>query len=76
MPRQHAHERFLRREVRIGGLAAIAEHQSKVATRQRRNHQEMIRADAVVKVVGPVGEPVEIHVKILEKTARVVLPLD
>src|SRR5256712_3080199 len=43
---------------------------------QRRNHQEMIGADTVVKVVCPIGKAVQMNIEILKEAAGVVLTLD
>ena len=74
--REEPHECLLRRERGIGGLAAIAQQQTEVTAGQRRHHQEVIGADAVVKVILPVGEPVQMDVEVLEEAAGVVLPFD
>ena len=37
--------------VGIGGFAAIAQQQTEVTAGQRRHHEEVIGADAVVKVI-------------------------
>src|SRR5687767_7241033 len=44
-----------------------------MATRQRSHHQEMIRADTVMKVVRPILETVQMDVEVLKETAGVVL---
>src|SRR5438128_9695584 len=43
---------------------------------QRRNHQKMIGADTVVKVVCPIGKAVQMNIEILKEAAGVVLALD
>src|SRR5438093_13041774 len=43
---------------------------------QRRNHQKMIGADTVVKVVCPIGKAVQMNIEILKEAAGVVLTLD
>ena len=76
VPFEQAHERLLRRERGIGGFAAVAQEQPEVAARQRRDHQKVIGADAVVEMVLPVGEAVQMDVEVLEEAAGVVLALD
>ena len=65
-------ECLLRREIGIVSFAPVAQEQAKMPARQRRHHQEMVRADAVVKMIRPVVETVEEDVEVLERTPLVV----
>ena len=76
MPFEQTHECLLRRERGVRGFTAIAQEQPEVTAGQRRHHQEVIGADAVVKVVLPVGEAVQMDIEVLEEAAGVVLPFD
>src|SRR5688572_2064045 len=69
---EKAREGLLRRQVRVRSLTAVAQQQAEVAAGQRRDHEEMVGADAVMKVIGPVGETVEVDVEVLKEAAGVV----
>src|SRR5215470_380375 len=73
---EQTYECLLRSYRRICSFAAIAQEQTKVTAGQRRHHQEMIGADTVVKVIGPIREAIQVNIEILKKAARVVLALD
>src|SRR5216117_199573 len=73
---EKTHERLLRRDRWVRSLTAVAQQQPKMTAGQRRNHQEMIGADTVVKVVCPIGKAVQMNIEILKEAAGVVLTLD
>src|SRR5215471_15707602 len=73
---EKAHERLLRRDRWVCSFTAVAQQQPKMAAGQRRNHQEMIGADTVVKVVCPIGKAVQMNIEILKEAAGVILTLD
>src|SRR5438876_12236997 len=73
---EKTHERLLRRDRWVRSFTAVAQQQPKMTAGQRRNHQEMIGADTVVKVVCPIGKAVQMNIEILKEAAGVVLTLD
>src|SRR3954471_15132589 len=73
---EQTHERLLRRERRVRRFTAVTQQQPEVTAGQWRHHQEMIVADTVVKVIGPIGEAVQMNVQILKKASAVVLPFE
>src|SRR5947208_2763313 len=73
---EKTHERLLRRDRWVRSFTAVDQQQPKMTAVHRRNHQEMIGADTVVKVVCPIGKAVQMDIEILKEAAGVVLTLD
>src|SRR5438477_12169818 len=73
---EKTHERLLRRDRWVRSFTAVAQQQPKMTAGQRRNHQEMVGADTVVKVVCPIGKAVQMNIEILKEAAGIVLTLD
>ena len=76
MKPEQAHEGLLRSKGWVRGFAAVAQEQPKVAAGQRRHHQEVIGADAIVKVVCPIRKAVQMNIEVLKEAAGVVFRLN